>query len=95
MAYFFAVKTSPNMIGLTVQNIIIKKQLKTKFKVPGVLFCTIFKDCLNTVGWFTDVPPLHQCSITSNGVLFFFILSCLLRLLAISYYACFHSFMLA
>ena len=35
------------MIGLTIKNIIIKKQLKTNFKVPGVLFCTIFEDCLN------------------------------------------------
>jgi hypothetical protein len=35
------------MIGLTVKNIIIKKQLKKFFKVPGVLFCTIFEDCLN------------------------------------------------
>jgi hypothetical protein len=40
MAYFFAVKTSQNMIGLTVKNIIIKKQLDFFFKVPGVLFCT-------------------------------------------------------
>jgi hypothetical protein len=47
MKCFFAVKTSPNMIGLTIKNIIIKKQLKTNFKVPGVLFCTIFEDCLN------------------------------------------------
>jgi hypothetical protein len=30
------------MIGLTVKNIIITKQLKFFFKVPGVLFCTIF-----------------------------------------------------
>ena len=30
------------MIGLTVKNIIIKKQLNFFFKVPGVLFCTIF-----------------------------------------------------
>jgi hypothetical protein len=37
------------MIGLTVKNIIIKKQQKQNFKVPGVLFCTIF-DCLNA-GW--------------------------------------------
>ena len=36
MTCFFAAKTSPNMIGLTVKNIIIKKQLKKKFKVPGV-----------------------------------------------------------
>ena len=42
MTCFFAAKTSPNMIGLTVKNIIIKKQLKKKFKVPGDLFCTIF-----------------------------------------------------
>ena len=47
MTCFFAVKTSPNMIGLTVKNIIIKKQLNFFFKVPGVLFCTIFEDCLN------------------------------------------------
>ena len=49
MTCFFAAKTSPNMIGLTVKNIIIKKQLKKKFKVPGDLFCTIFEetDCLN------------------------------------------------
>ena len=37
MTCFFAAKTSPNMIGLTVKNIIIKKQLKKKFKVPGDL----------------------------------------------------------
>jgi hypothetical protein len=43
---FFAAKTSPNMIGLTGKNIIIKKQLKKNFKVPGVLFCTVL-DCLN------------------------------------------------
>ena len=42
------------MIRLTVKNIIIKKQLKKNFKVPGVLFCTIF------VGWFTDVPPIME-----------------------------------
>jgi hypothetical protein len=33
------------MMGLTVKNIIIKKQLKKKFKVPGdlfVLFSTVF-----------------------------------------------------
>ena len=47
MTCFFAAKTSPNMIGLTVKNIIIKKQLKKKFKVPGDLFCTIFEDRLN------------------------------------------------
>ena len=46
MTCFFAAKTSPNMIGLTVKNIIIKKQLTKKLKVPGDLFCTIF-DCLN------------------------------------------------
>ena len=47
MTCFFAVKTSSNMIGLTVKNIIIKKQLNLFVKVPGVLFCTIFEDCLN------------------------------------------------
>ena len=48
------------MIGLTVKNIIIKKQLKFFFKVPGVLFCTIFEDWTVSmrIGWFTDVPPL-------------------------------------
>jgi hypothetical protein len=35
------------MIGLTVKNIIINKQLKKQFKVPGDLFCTIFEDYLN------------------------------------------------
>ena len=48
MTYLFAVQTSPNMIGLTVNNIIIKKQLKLLFNVPGVLFCTTFEDGLNT-----------------------------------------------
>ena len=47
MTCVFAAKTSPNTIGLTVKNIIIKKQLKKKFKVPGDLFCTIFEGCLN------------------------------------------------
>ena len=32
------------MIGLTVKNIIIKKQLNFFFKVLGVLFCTIFEE---------------------------------------------------
>ena len=53
MTCFFAAKTSPNMIGLTVKNIIIKKQLKFFFKVPGVLFCTTVS---MRIGWFTDVP---------------------------------------
>jgi hypothetical protein len=44
------------MIGLTVKNIIIKKQLKKNFKVPGVLFYTIFEDWMR-IGWFTDMPP--------------------------------------
>ena len=35
------------MIGLTVKNIIIKKQLKTFFKVPGVQFCTIKESIVN------------------------------------------------
>jgi hypothetical protein len=46
---FFAAKTSTNMIGLTVKSIIIKKQLKKNFKVPGVLFCTVLEDTVNTV----------------------------------------------
>jgi hypothetical protein len=64
MTCFFAVKTSPNMIGLTVKKIIIKKQLKFFFKVPGDLFCTIFEDCLNEgtvsmrIGWFT--VPIYK-----------------------------------
>jgi hypothetical protein len=53
MTYFFVVKTSPNMIGLTVKNI-IKKQLNFFFKVLGVLFCTTVS---MRIGWFTDVPP--------------------------------------
>ena len=44
MKCFFAAKTSPNMIGLTVKNIIIKKQLKKK-------------SVSMRIGWFTDVPP--------------------------------------
>ena len=57
MKCFFAAKTSPNMIGLTVKNIIIKKQLKKKFKVPGDLFCTFSRTVSMRIGWFTDVPP--------------------------------------
>jgi hypothetical protein len=38
MTCFLAVRTSPNMVGLTVKHIIIKNQLKQNFKVPGVLF---------------------------------------------------------
>ena len=45
--YYFAAQTSTNMIGLTVQNIIIKKQLKCVSNIPGVLFCTTFEDGLN------------------------------------------------
>ena len=47
MTYYFAVQTPPNMIGLTVKNVIIKKQLKLLFNVPGVLFCNTFEDDLN------------------------------------------------
>jgi hypothetical protein len=47
MTYSFAAKTPPNMIGLTVNNIIMKKQLNLLFMVPGVLFCTTFEDGLN------------------------------------------------
>ena len=42
------------MIGLTVKNIIIKKQLEKKFKVPGDLFS---RTVSMRIGWFTDVPP--------------------------------------
>jgi hypothetical protein len=35
MTCFLAVRTSPNMVGLTVKNIIIKNQLKKNFQVPG------------------------------------------------------------
>ena len=54
MTYVVAVETSPNMIGLTVKNIIIKKQLEKKFKVPGDLFS---RTVSMRIGWFTDVPP--------------------------------------
>jgi hypothetical protein len=62
MTCFFAVKTSPNMIGLTVKNIIIKKQLKFFFKVPGVLFSTVSM----RIGWFIDVPPSY-CLFMNRG----------------------------
>ena len=50
MAYFFAVKTSPNMIGLTKK---YHNQETTDFffKVSGVLFCTTVS---KRIGWFTD-----------------------------------------
>jgi hypothetical protein len=38
---FFAVKSSPSMMGLTVKNIIAKKEL-IFFKGTGVLCCTTF-----------------------------------------------------
>ena len=47
MAYFCADQTSPNMIGLTVTNIIIKKQQNFFFEIPGILFCTTFENCPN------------------------------------------------
>jgi hypothetical protein len=47
------------MIGLTVKNIIIKKQLIFFFKVPGVLFCTIFD---------ADFVLLSQCGLTQCGL---------------------------
>ena len=50
---FFAVKTSPNMIGLT-KKYHNQETTEKKFKVPGVLFCTIFS---MWTGWFIDVPP--------------------------------------
>ena len=49
MTYLFAVKTSPNMIGLSGKEIIIKKQLNLFSKVPDVVFCTTF-DCV-TADW--------------------------------------------
>ena len=67
MTYFFAVQTPPNMIGLTVKHIIIKKQLKLLFNVPGVLFCTTFQDGLNAdwlVYW--CVPLREHTSIYST-----------------------------
>jgi hypothetical protein len=45
---FFAVKTSPNLIGITVKKYHNQETTEFLFKVPGVLFCT--------TGWFTDVP---------------------------------------
>jgi hypothetical protein len=67
MTCFFAAKTSPNMIGLTVKNIIIKKQLKKKFKVPGDLFCTIF-DCLNA-DWLVWTVSMRRTKIIGNSCL--------------------------
>ena len=55
MAYFFAVQTSPDMIGLIVNNIIIKKQLNCSYKsswcsivyyfrggLAGLLMCPLY-----------------------------------------------------
>jgi hypothetical protein len=57
MTYFFAVQTSPNMIGLTVKNIIIKKQLIFFFSS----WCSILYYFRGLrIGWFTDVPPETQ-----------------------------------
>ena len=44
MTYFFAVQISPNMIQLTIKNIIIKKQLN--FFSPNS-WCSILYYCLN------------------------------------------------
>jgi hypothetical protein len=67
MMCFFAAKTSPNMIGLTVKNIIIKKQLKFLFKVPGVLLGTIFEDCLNADWLVYWCAPLIEPQILSTA----------------------------
>jgi hypothetical protein len=56
MTYFFAVKTSPNMIGLTVKNIIIKKQLNF-FSKFLVFYFVLLSTVSMPIGWFTDVPP--------------------------------------
>ena len=55
------------MIGLTVKNIIIKKQLNFFFKVPGVLFCTIFEDCLNADWLVYWCAPLSEPQILSTA----------------------------
>ena len=65
MTYFFAVQISPNMIQLTIKNIIIKKQLNFFFKIPGVLFCTTVS---MRIGWFTNVPPLSFYFINKKSL---------------------------
>jgi hypothetical protein len=63
MTCFLAVRTSPNMVGLTVKNIIIKNQLKQNFKVPGVLFSELSQCGLAGVLMFPLKPYLcmpHQ-----------------------------------
>ena len=47
MMYFFAIKTTPNMIRLTVKKYHNQETTEIFFKVPGVLFCSTFEDCLN------------------------------------------------
>ena len=70
MTYLFAVKTSPNMIGLSGKEIIIKKQLNLFSKVPDVVFCTTF-DCV-TADWlvYWCPPPIytyyHDNTYTNN-----------------------------
>ena len=58
--YYFAAQTSTNMIGLTVKNIIIKKQLKCVSNIPGVLFCTTFEDGLNADWLVYWCAPLRE-----------------------------------
>jgi hypothetical protein len=77
MTYFFAVKTSPNMIRLTVKNIIIKKQLNFFFQSSwcSILyyfrcgFCTIVSMRIDSmrIGWFTNVPPLVSLLVDSHA----------------------------
>ena len=46
------------MIGLTVKNIIIKKQLKKKNSKFLVIYFVLFSRTVSMrIGWFTDVPP--------------------------------------
>ena len=52
-----AAKTTPNMIGLTVKNIIIKKQLKKNSKFLVIYFVLFSRAISMRIGWFTDVPP--------------------------------------
>ena len=65
MTYFFAVQISPNMIQLTIKNIIIKKQLNF-FSQNS--WCSILYYCLNAIGWFTDVPPLSFYFINKKSL---------------------------
>ena len=56
------------MIGLTVKNIIIKKQLIFFFSKFLVFYFVLFSRTVSMrigsmrIGWFTDMPPQYHCS---------------------------------